>query len=167
MKAIMRFMFLFVLAGTISGAAMHEYYVAVFKVEHIAVKKQLQVTARIFIDDLDAELSQKYNRQFYLCTSKEIKETDDYLKKYFAEKFQISINGKHKSLKFLGREAEDNTLICYFTTEAKGKVNSLTVKNSILFETQRDQQNIINAKIKSNKKSLLLTNSEPAGSLQF
>ena len=93
-------MFLFVLAGMLCAMTVHEYYVAVFQIEHVAQKKQLQITARIFIDDLDAEISKKYNRKFYLCTSKEIEGTDEFLRKYFAEKFHISINGKAQSIKF-------------------------------------------------------------------
>ncbi len=167
MKVLLRCMFLFVLAGALCSVAVHEYYVAVFQVEHSPAKKRLQITARVFIDDLDAELSKKYNKKFYLCTPKEIKEADDYLKQYFAANFKVKVNGSVKPLKFLGRETEDNTLICYLTAEAKGKITSLDIKNTFLFETHPEQQNIINTKINSNKKSLLLTNDTPEGRLQF
>ena len=160
-------MFLFVLAVVLTSAAVHKYYVAVFMMEHVPEKKELQITARIFIDDLDKAISQKYNKPFYLCTKKEIADADKYLNQYITENMQIKINGNLKSLKVLGRETEDDILIFYITAEAKGKIKTLEVKNTILFETFPDQQNIINTKINSNKKSLLLTNDNPQDSLHY
>lgn len=160
-------MFLFVLAVVLTSAAVHKYYVAVFMMEHVSEKKELQITARIFIDDLDKAISQKNNKPFYLCTKKETADADKYLNQYITENMQIKINGNLKSLKVLGRETEDDILIFYITAEAKGKIKTLEVKNTILFETFPDQQNIINTKINSNKKSLLLTNDNPQDSLHY
>jgi hypothetical protein len=160
-------MLLFLLAGGLSSMAVHKFYVAVFQLEYVPAKKVVQMTSRIFIDDLDKELSKKYDRKFYLCTPKEIKETDEYLKKYFADKIQVKLNKKAQAIKFLGRETEDDVLICYYTLSAESAVKSVDIKNTVLFETFPDQQNIIHTNINRNKKSLLLTNGEPSGSLDF
>lgn len=147
--------------------AMHKFYVAVFQLEYVPAKKVVQMTSRIFIDDLDAELSKKYGKKIYLGTPKEVKDADDYLKKYFTEKIQIKLNGTNKAIKFLGREIEDDVLICYYTIPAEAAVTSLTIKNTVLFDSFSDQQNIIHTTINRNKKSLLLTNDEPQGGLEF
>ncbi|WP_417356680.1 DUF6702 family protein [Flavobacterium sp.] len=160
-------MFLFMLAGLLTAAMAHKYYVAVFLVEHAPAKKQLQITARVFVDDLDAALSKKYDRELYLATKKEASGIDDYLAAYFSEKIKIKVNGSEKAISFLGHEIEDDVLIGYFTVEAKGKLKDLEIKNTLLFESFPDQQNIINTNINSNKKSLLLTNDSPTGNLQF
>src|SRR5688500_15851022 len=133
MKAVIRIMLLFLLAGGLSSMAAHKFYVAVFQLEYVPAKKVVQMTSRIFIDDLDKELSRKYGMKFYLCTTKEIKQTNDYLKKYFEDKIQIKLNKKPQAIKFLGRETEDDVLICYYTIAAESNVSSLEIKNTVLF----------------------------------
>jgi hypothetical protein len=165
MKRIVVFLVAF-LAVTLISAAAHKYYVAVFQVEYVAKKKELQITSRIFIDDFEKELNKKYNKKFYLGTERELP-LNDYLQTYFTEKVKFTINGKAKTIKYLGKEIEDDVIICYFTVPAAEAVKSVSVKNTTLFESFPDQQNYIHIKINSNKKSLLLTNDEQQGTLQF
>ena len=130
-------------------------------------KKELQITARIFIDDLERELNNKYNKTFYLGDKKELPATGNYLQKYFGQKVNFTINGKLKAIKFLGKELDDDVIICYLTVPAEEGIKSLEIKNTTLFELFPDQQNYIHIKINSNKKSLLLTNDEQNGTLEF
>lgn len=159
--------FLLVLSLGLSSMALHKYYVAVFQVEYVQSKKEFQITSRIFIDDLEKELNRKYNKKFYLGTERELPATEVYLQKYFNEKLRFVINNKSPDLKFLGKEIEDDVLICYITVAAEGNVKALTVKNTTLFESFPDQQNYVHIKINSNKKSLLLTNDDNTGTLEF
>lgn len=149
------------------SAAAHKYYVAVFQVEYASKKKELQITARIFLDDLEKELNNKYKKTFYLGDKRELPVTGDYLQKYFSEKVKFTLNGKPKTIKFLGKDIEDDVVICYITVPAGEAVKTLYVKNTTLFESFPDQQNYIHIKINSNKKSLLLTNEEQNGTLEF
>ncbi|QEE48280.1 hypothetical protein FUA48_01410 [Flavobacterium alkalisoli] len=155
------------LAAVLTSAAVHKYYVAVFMMEQVPEKKELQITARIFIDDLDKVLSDKNKKQFFLCTKKEVADADKYINQYVTEKLQVKVNGTVKPLKILGRETEDDILILYITAEAKGKIKTLEVRNTMLFDAYPEQQNIINTKIDGNKKSLLLTNDNPQDILHY
>jgi len=58
-------------------------------------------------------------------------------------------------------------VICYFKIKELTQINSLEVENSILMEIYPEQQNIIHAKINGNRKSLLLTNDNKEGILEF
>ncbi|MEL1243571.1 DUF6702 family protein [Flavobacterium sp. DGU11] len=167
MKGISRYILLALLAIMLSAAAAHKYYVAVFLIEFSPKKKVLQMTSRVFIDDLEAAFTKKYNRKFYLGEKRELPETEEYLTKYFTENVKIKVNGKSKAIKYMGKEIENDILICYYTIPADSKIKSVEVSNTILFDAYPEQQNIINTKINSNKKSLLLTNDEPSGSLEF
>jgi len=167
MKKAGAYLLLLLLAVTLTSAAAHKYYVSVFQVEYAPQKKELQITARIFIDDLDAALSKKYGKKLYLASTKEIPEVNDYLKKYFIDKVHIKVNGVVKPVAFLDRETDDNILICYLTVPADAKINSLEVNNTFLFEAHSEQQNIIHTKVNGIKKSLMLTNDTPSGTLDF
>lgn len=167
MKQIRFILAIVVLSVGLSSFTAHKYYVAVFQLDHVPAKKVVQVTGRVFVDDLETALNKKYGKKFYFGQKQEIAEADDYLKKYFAEKVQVSINGKATALTLLGKEPEEDVLVCYFTLPATGKIKSLSVKNTTLFEAFPDQQNIIHTNINSNKKSLLLTNSNQQGTLNY
>lgn len=167
MKRAGTFILLLFLAVTLTAAAAHKFYVAVFQIEHAPAKKQLQITSRVFIDDLNAALSKKYGKDLYLCTVKEVPEATEYLKKYFSEKMQIKINGVAKPLVFKTRETEDDVLLCYFTLSAPGEVTSMQIENTFLLEAYSEQQNIIHTKINGSKKSLLLTTDTPLGTIEF
>lgn len=159
--------FLLLIAVTLTSAAAHKFYVAVFQIEYAPAKKQLQITSRVFIDDLDAALSKKYGKKMYLCTTKEIPQATDYLKQYFTDKMHIKINGSAKALVFKMRETEDDVLLCYFTIPADAAIKSLQIENTFLFEAYSEQQNIIHTKVNGNKKSLLLTIDTPSGTIEF
>ena len=167
MKVILKYLFLVVLAAVLSSMAVHKFYVAVFQMEYVPSKKVVQVTSRIFIDDLDAELSKKYGKKMYLSTVKELSNANDYLKSYFSDKIAVKLNGKAVPVKFLGRETEDDVLVCYFTLPAVNSIKSLEIKNTVLFDSFEEQQNIIHTNINSNKRSLLLTNDKPQGLLEY
>jgi hypothetical protein len=167
MKKAGAYLLFLLLAVTLTSAAAHKYYVSVFQVEYAPQKKELQITARIFIDDLDAALSKKYSKKVYLTTTKEVPEATNYLKKYFEDKVHVKVNGTTKPLAFLEREVEDDILICYLTVPAASKVNSIEVNNTFLFEAHSEQQNIIHTKVNGVKKSLMLTYNTPSGTLEF
>lgn len=167
MKKLIRIMCLVLLLGVLTSATVHKYYVAVFQVEYAPAKKQLQITGRIFVDDLEKALSTKYGKKFYLGTSKELPESTETLKKYIADKISFKVNGKPAALTLFTREYEDDILVCYLTAPAPKKITSIEVRNTVLFEMFREQQNMINANINNERKSLLLSYDTPQGTLNY
>lgn len=167
MKRIAQILVLLIIAVGLTSATAHKFYVGVFQMEYVPAKKQVQLTSRLFIDDVEATLNKKYGKRFYFSSKQELPGAEDYLKKYMAEKMEISINGKLQQVKFLAREMEDDVLICYFTIPASAEVKTIKFNNSVLMESFSEQQNIIHAKINGNRKSLLLTNDKREGTLEF
>ena len=167
MKVTARYILLVVLALGLMSAAKHKFYIAVFQMDYVPQKKVVQITARLFVDDLEAALDKKYNRKFYFGSKQENPEADAFIKKYFTEKFHIKVNETAKTLKYIGKETEDDVLICYYTIPAEGKIKTIEVTNTTLFEAFPDQENIIHTNIHSNKKSLLLTNDKQQGILTY
>lgn len=167
MRKIAAHICLFVFALTMMSAAVHKYYVSVFNLNYVPTKKEIQITSRIFIDDLEAALVKINKKKFYIGTSTEVPDADEYIRKYITDKLHIKVNGKEKTIKFLGKEVEDDILICYYTIPAENAVKSLAVSNTNLIELFDDQQNIVHVSVKGNKKSLLLTNDMTTGLLEF
>jgi hypothetical protein len=167
MKGVVRFVILFISVFALSSAGVHKFYVAVFQLEYVPQKKVVQITSRIFIDDLEFALNKKYNKRLNIGSSKELAQANELLKQYLNDNIHIKINGKLKAIKLLGKETEDDVLICYYTVPADAKVKSVEMKNTVLFEAFTDQQNIIHTKVNGDKKSVLLTNDNPSGIVEF
>lgn len=166
MKNLFRISIFLMLFVLLSSMAVHKFYVAIYKVEFAPQKKMLQITTRIFVDDLNHALEKKYNKKTYLGEDKESENDLILLKKYLAEKFTIKVNGELKTMNFLSKELENNVLICYFNSKEITKIKTLEIQNSVLTEVYDEQQNIIQANFNGEKHSLLLTSENIKGMLK-
>ena len=155
-----------VLFFMLTSLSAHKFYVAIYQINHAKEKKMLQITARLFIDDINEAIEKKYNKKAYLASDKETPEQVELLKKYLSEKFIIKVNNQQKSMIFVSKETEDNVLICYLKILDVAKITSIEVENSIIMENHFDQQNIIQANFNGSKRSLLLTSESFKGMLK-
>src|SRR6187431_2252727 len=120
------------LVFSISSFDVHKFYMAIYQINYAPEKKMLQVTSRLFVDDLDKALEKKYNKKFFLGTEKETTESVDLLKKYLAEKFTVKVNGQSKTINFLSKEMDGDVLVCYLNVRDVLKMNSIEINNSVL-----------------------------------
>lgn len=144
----------------------HKFYVGIYQINHDAKKKMIQVTARIFVDDINDALEKKFHKKTYIGEKNESTEDENLLKKYLSEKFLLKVNGEKKLLTFLSKEMENNVLICYLNIREISKIKTLEVENSIITEIYDEQQNIIQANFNGEKKNLLLTSETIKGMLK-
>jgi hypothetical protein len=163
-----KFAIVLVLVASFGFMAMtHKFYVAIFQVNYAAEKKMLQVTTRIFVDDLENALEKKYQRKFDLDASAQSADELLLMQKYMAERFKITINGKPQPLTYLSNEMENNVFICYFRATGVDKIASVKITSKVLFDFVTEQQNIIQTNINGKKGSLLLTIDNPEGTINY
>ena len=167
MKKLLLISLACVLFVGLASFAAHKFYVSIYQIDYAPEKKMLQITSRIFIDDLNEALFRKYKQKTQLGEQAETPADIALMKKYLAENFSIKLNGQPKSINYLSLEFENNVIICYFNVKDATKVKTLEIRNTTLFELFPEQQNIINTNVSGNKKSLLLTNDNPAGLLKY
>ncbi|WP_433780142.1 DUF6702 family protein [Flavobacterium anhuiense] len=156
---------LFVLS---SAFAFHKFYVGVFQVNYAAEKKMLQITSRIFIDDLNNAMEKKYHKKTFVGTSKETPADVELLKKYLSEHFLIKVNGQSKAITFLSKEIEaDDVLVCYSRIKDVDKFKTLEISNTILVDWNSEQQNITHISAFDTKRSVLFTESSRKELLKY
>jgi GTP:adenosylcobinamide-phosphate guanylyltransferase len=113
-----------------SSFGLHKFYTAIYQIEFVPKKKMIQITTRIFIDDLNEALEKKYKQKVFIATKNESPQDTELIKKYFAEKFQIKVNGKVKPMNFVSKEVEENVVICYLSIKEISKIKMLEIENS-------------------------------------
>ena len=157
-----------VLFLSLSSFAFHKFYMGVFQVNYAAEKKMIQVTSRIFIDDLNNGMEKKYHKKTFIGTEKETPEDLELFKKYLSENFIIKVNGQSKPITFLSKEIEaGDVLVCYSRIKDVEKFKTLEISNTILVDWNAEQQNITHISAFGNKKSVLFTESSRKEVLKY
>ncbi|MFE3846572.1 DUF6702 family protein [Flavobacterium sp. LB3P45] len=167
MKKIILYTFFGLLILTTSAFSVHKFYMAIYQVNYAPEKKMLQITSRIFVDDLNKALEKKYNKKLNLGTEKEASEEVILLKKYLAENFSIKVNGQSKPMTFLSKELDGDVLVCYSNIKGVSKIYSLEISNSVLIDWSSEQQNITHITVLGTKNSILFTDSSRNGVLKY
>ena len=152
---------------TLASFSVHKFYVAIFQINYAEEKKMLQITSRIFIDDMNDILYKKYNKKTNLGEKTQTGEDVSLMQKYVLNNFKISINGQQKQLHYLSYELEGNVIICYYNIKDISKIKKLEVQNTVLFDFNSEQQNIIQTTIYGKKQNFLLTEGNAKGMLNI
>ncbi len=152
---------------TLMSFSVHKFYVAIFQINYATDKKMLQITSRIFSDDLNTILYKKYNEKTHLGEKTQTDQDIVLMQKYILNNFQIIVNGELKQIQYLSYELEGNVIICYFRIKDIQKIKSIEVKNTVLFDLKSEQQNIIQTTIYGKKHSFLLTETNAKGMLNL
>ncbi len=145
---------------SLSSMGIHKYYMGIFQVDYVPQKKRIQVTSRIFVDDLNAALEKKFHVKSNLGSEQETPQDEQNLKKYLSEKFLIKVNGALKPMTYLSKELEANVLICYLRIPEITKITKIEIENSMLMEWNSEQQNIMQTNINGVKQTIMLNSDD-------
>ncbi|MFY7810685.1 MAG: DUF6702 family protein [Flavobacterium sp.] len=135
----------------------HKFYVSISQIDYNVKKKQVQITTRYFIDDIENALANKYKEKIYIDPQTITETEKKRIENYIISNYFIAINQKNQAVNYLGYEIENDILIVYLTINNVKKINTLNIKINTLFEILSTQQHIIHTHILEKKCSLLLT----------
>ncbi|GGG52848.1 hypothetical protein GCM10011414_23110 [Croceivirga lutea] len=160
---------LFIVLPLLLSFAAHKFYVSVTNISYAEETDALQVKTRVFIDDLEDLLKERYEIEAQLDTKDEAKLADFYIEKYLRSKFVIRIDGQPVAFNFIGKKYDVDVVICYLEFEQSGFKNakSLSIQNEILTDLYEEQKNIVHLKWGDNKRSFVLTKNDAKGMLNL
>jgi hypothetical protein len=148
--------------------ALHPIHVSIAEIDHNEEAKALQITLRIFIDDLEVSIRNKINSpEMDLMNPGGSLTTDQLVKDYLGEVLKLKVDKKAVKTNYLGHETEGPAMICYIEVENIKKFKTIEVTNRAILETHEDQSNLVNVNYKEKVKSLRLTNDKPTGAVTF
>lgn len=163
----LKLLLFFVLIPLVSFTTLHKYYVSVTEIEFVKEKKSVQIISRIFVDDFEAVLRERYDEGITLMVENEKDVVEYYIEKYLKEKIKITINDNIEEFNFIGKDYEDDIMLCYLEIQDVEQISSIKVENKLLFDLFPDQKNIVRFKINSINKSILLIKENDKGLLNF
>ena len=155
----------FLLSGFKSGA--HEFYLSVTEIEYNRQQQSLQIITRVFIDDFQNVLNQRYGAKLQLSEEAEEGAIAGNISKYLQQKLKLRVHGEELQLNYLGKEYDADQLVLYIEVENVTPFNNIEVTNSILTDLFDDQKNIVHVKVNDKTKSLLLMRQQETEKLSF
>lgn len=150
--------FFFVLTLSLLSFAMHKYYVSITEAEYNLESKSFEISIKFIGHDLEKALTSAGVPNLYLGTNKEVKNANEYLKRYIDKKFEMVVDGEKLEYKFIGKEINnDDFVYCYIQSNQVEEPQKVAIKNSLLTEVFSEQTNTIYLKSGSKKVSYYLT----------
>ena len=161
------YLFLLVLPVQFCFTAAHPFYMSVCDLVYKSETQSLQIAVRIFTNDLETALKKAEGKAVDLYHPADSLSLEKQLNRYVQACLKIKINGQEQPMSYLGHEREAESCWLYFAIADCPKPLQLDLKNSLLYNSFRQQANIIQAEVDGIKKSLRLSFPEVNASFLF
>lgn len=147
---------------------LHPIHLSVSEVNYSEKDKALQMTSRIFIDDLELAIQAALKEdELDLLDPGKGRTTDQLVSQYLSRHMRMKIDGKPVVMNYLGHEREDLALICYIEFPGVKKLKRVEVYNDVIQEVHADQSNLVHVTWKGTVRSARLVKEAPSGTFEF
>ncbi len=141
-------------------SSFHPYYVSVTDIKYNETEKTLQVSCRIFTDNIEDALRKIYKKPVDVLHPKDKKEAGGLLSDYLTKHLKVKVAGKLQTLNFIGYEKEEEAVWCYLEIKNAEMPKLITVENTLLYDFLPAQMNMVHAEVKGKKQSSKVSNPE-------
>ena len=161
--------FLLLLLPLLAFGTAHKFYLSVTNVQYSEKDEAIQITSRVFIDDFEDVLEERYGVHPNLGTPLESETANTYIEKYLRSKLLIRIDGKQVEYKFLGKKYDNDVMVCFLEVPKikLSKIKTIELQNEVLTDMFEEQQNVLHFKMDGKKKSFVLMKDNNKGMLKL
>jgi hypothetical protein len=131
----------------------HPFYVSVTEIAHNKQERSLEVSCKIFIDDLEGIIKQNYKKGINLSDEKKQAENGGYINDYISKHLKLAADGKALQLSFVGFEKDSEAVFCYFEVVPISSIKNLDIENSLLQDFTDQQINIMHVTVNGKRQS--------------
>ena len=147
---------------------LHPLHVSVTEIKFDARDKELEITSRIFLDDLEEAIRlERKQATLDITNPGGGLSTDQLVTAYLTARMQIKVDGKPLKITFLGHEIEGDAMIVYAYAPGVKKMKGIEVTNTTITEVYEDQSNLVHVTYNGGTKSLRLMRNSPSDKLLF
>lgn len=147
---------------------LHPVHISVTEANYSEKDRTLQLTSRIFIDDLELAISKnKREPELDLLSPGNSRTTDQLVSEYLSRHLKLRVDEKPVNLKYLGHEIEDVVIICYIESNQIKKIKSIEIQDDVIQEVHADQSNLVHVTYRGVLKSARLIQEKPVEKFIF
>lgn len=134
----------------------HPFYVSICQIDFNKKDCSLEISLKLFADDLLLALENSGATKIYLGEQEENPQTDTFIFEYLKSNLKFKVNNKTENYSFLGREIETDVIWIYLEIKNISELKKIDVECKLLTEVLDSQSNIIHVNNGDGIKSLLL-----------
>jgi hypothetical protein len=146
---------------------LHPFYISVTEVNHNAKDKGLEISCKIFAEDLEETLKAESKTAVDLGADKQQAVNDKLIAGYVARHLAISADGRPLKLHYVGFEKQAEAIYCYFEVAGVVAPKKVDITDTILQDFTDKQINIVHMTVNGNRKSGKLDYPEKQLSFSF
>ena len=150
---------------TVFMGLIHPFFVSMTDINYNGKEKELEISVRIFTDDLENTLRKYHNGQIDILHPTDIKQINGFVDDYIQKHLQLNVNGSAAQMSFLGYEEQSESIWSYFEVRNINNVQKLNITNSLLHDYNTNQVNMIH--VKANDKEYTTKLDYPNSSASF
>jgi hypothetical protein len=148
-------------------APAHPLYITVTEISHNAKDKILEISCKIFTNDLETVLEKGAKTKVDLSSAANKAATDKLIDEYVERHLRLKVDGRVAGLHFVGSEKEADGTWSYFQVNDVPAVKRIDVVNDLLYDGFNQQINIMHVTVGGQRKSTRLDYPEAGASFQF
>lgn len=145
----------------------HEFYISITQIDHNPKNESLEITVKLFTDDIEKALETTKKEKLNLGDEKEHEKANEFLEEYVEHNLELFQNEEAIDLNFLGKEVDLDVTWCYFEATDIESISTLTVENNLLLDILDGQSNIVHVKYNDKESSLLLNRDRTRDQVKF
>lgn len=147
--------------------ALHAFHTSLTEIQYNGKDKSLEITIRLFTDDLENALTKLNNGQKVMIGGKN-DNSDAVLSKYIQQHFAVITPQKQKKpINYLGKELEGDATWVYIEIPESQVVKDHILYNDLMQEMFDDQTNLVNFFFAGNKKTFLFNSKVKSTAIEF
>ncbi len=165
MKASLKTLFLFLLMlpffGLNAEDDLHKFYVSTTIIEENILSNSIEITIKIFSDDLETVLQKSSTDPIFLGDEKENEHTDEWIEAYVKKHFNVEFNDRSFEMRYLGKEVEFDLSFLYFEIAPNPGFTSLKIRNTLMMDEFAEQVNIVHLRFSGWEQRLMIDSKRP------
>jgi hypothetical protein len=142
------------LAAVSNASDPHKFYFSNTLVEYNSTTNSIEITMKLFTDDLERALEQQGHTGIKLNEQKQTNPIPA-VRDYIAGRFSILFQGQIVYPGYLGQEVEYDLTVCYLELTQIPEYTFLEIRNQILTEVFADQRNVVDLRLNGWSQTLM------------
>lgn len=145
----------------------HPFFVSVTEIKQNTTNHSIEISCRMFYDDLEKALEKQYHVQLDIVKPKDKTQINKFINDYVKKHLLIKVDGKVLNYTFIGYEIQEDGAWSYFEVKGIDHVKEVQVHDDLLYEQHPEQINMLHVIVNNQRKSTKVNNPDADASFKF
>lgn len=146
---------------------LHPFYVSVTEIKQNPTNHSVEISCRMFSDDLEKALEKQYRTQLDIIKPKDRALANKLISDYVKKHLVIRADGKTLNLAYIGYEIQEDGTWSYFEVKGVDRIKQINVHDDFLYELHPEQINMMHVTIGGERKSTKVDNPDADAAFSF